>query len=154
VQSVGLITDLLVRGRAEGSIKVADRSPVPTGELAFGHVSPGFFETLNVPLRQGRFLSDADTLAKLRLSELTADEIERKDLTQAVDVNESFARRFLADVNPIGARFSIARDRFEVVGVVGDMRRDGPEHPAIPEFFSPYVGQTSELAVRANRGSP
>jgi putative ABC transport system permease protein len=153
VQSVGLITDLLVRGRAEGSIKVADRSPVPTGELAFGHVSPGFFETLNVPLRQGRFLSDADTLAKLRLSELTADEMERKDLTQAVDVNESFARRFLADVNPIGARFSIARDRFEVVGVVGDMRRDGPEHPAIPEFFSPYVGQTSELAVRAS-GDP
>jgi predicted permease len=153
VQSVGLITDLLVRGRAEGSIRVADGPPVPTGELAFAHVSPGFFETLNVPLRRGRFLSDTDTLARLRFNDFTPDEIAKRNLAQPVNVNESFARRFLPEANPVDTRFTIGRDRFEIVGVVGDMRRDGPEHPAIPEFFSSYVGQTSELAVRTS-GDP
>jgi putative ABC transport system permease protein len=92
----------------------------------------------------------ADTLAKIRLNELTKEEIAARHLMQAVNVNESFARRFLRELEPVGATFTIGRDRFEVVGVVGDMRRDGPEHPAVAEFFSPYVGETSELAIRSN----
>jgi predicted lysophospholipase L1 biosynthesis ABC-type transport system permease subunit len=67
-----------------------------------------------------------------------------------VIVNESFVRRFLGDREPVGTRFRVGRDRFEIVGVAGDMRREGPERPAAAEFFSPYVGETSELAVRTS----
>jgi putative ABC transport system permease protein len=45
VQSVGLITDLLVRGSVDGAISVANRPAVPSGATCFAHVSPGFCGT-------------------------------------------------------------------------------------------------------------
>jgi ABC-type antimicrobial peptide transport system permease subunit len=103
-----------------------------------------------VPLRRGRFFSTDDTIAKLRFSTLTKEEIAKGDVAPPVIVNESFVRRFLGEREPIGTRFRVGRDRFEVVGVAGDMRRDGPERPAVAEYFSPYVGETSEIAVRTS----
>lgn len=40
------------------------------------------------------------------------------------------------------------KHRKRILPLVRDMRREGPEHPAIAEYFTPYIGLTSELAVR------
>jgi predicted permease len=148
VQSAGVIGDLLVRGTFDGSIAIAGRSPEAAGSLAWGLVGPGFFETLQVPLRRGRLFSDEDTLERIRLNGLTAEAWQRSNEAWPVLVNEAFVRRFLPDDDPVGKRFSRGRDRYEILGVVGDMRREGPERPVPPEFFEPYTGLTSELAVR------
>ncbi len=150
VQGVGVISDLLVRGRIAGSVVVTGRPAMPAGELAFASLSPGFLETLNVPLRRGRFFSHADTQARVRYIGLTQEQITKGDVAPPVIVNESFARRFLPDIDPVGTKFGIGRDRFEIVGVVGDMRREGPERAAVAELFNPYIGETSELALRTS----
>lgn len=150
VQRVGVLTDLLVRGYVTGSIVVNERPAVPVGTLGFANVGPGLFETLEVPLVRGRFFSDDDVLTQIRLVSTDLDQIRSRNLTWPVIVNETFVRRFLADVDPISSRFRVDRDVLRVVGVVGDMRREGPERSAVAEFFSPYIGQTSEIAIRTS----
>jgi predicted permease len=68
-------------------------------------VSPGFFDTLEIPLLSGRLFTDADTL----------------DRPLVAVVNESFARRFGLGDNPIGKR--LGREQTldtEIVGLVRD----------------------------------
>jgi predicted permease len=68
-------------------------------------VSPGFFDTLEIPLLSGRLFTDADTLGRPLVAV----------------VNESFARRFGLGDNPIGKR--LGREQAldtEIVGLVRD----------------------------------
>src|SRR6185295_7372766 len=75
-------------------------------------VSPGYFETIGIPLRRGRFL-DAHDVA---------------DAPPAVVISESLAKRKFpgnAPLDPIGQRMHVgAADRpwYTIVGVVGDVK--------------------------------
>ena len=89
---------------------------IPTSAAGEDHdayryvVSPGYFETMGMPLRSGRVLN--------------ADDDERA--TGAAVINESFARRRLPGLNPIGQRVRIGPDSgpwCTVVGVVGDVKQ-------------------------------
>ncbi|HET9362156.1 MAG TPA: ADOP family duplicated permease [Vicinamibacterales bacterium] len=89
---------------------------VPPGEdarrVAFLFVTPGYMTAMGIPLRAGRFLTDADTNDK----ELFAV------------VNQAAVNRYWPDRNPVGAFGRLNRpdgNRFQVVGVVGDIRNDG-----------------------------
>ncbi|MHB1326619.1 MAG: ADOP family duplicated permease [Gemmatimonadales bacterium] len=71
-------------------------------------VSPGYFETMGIPLRQGRLLHAGD----------------RADAVPVAVVSESFARRRLPGVDPLGRQVRIGdSDPFTIVGVVGDVRQ-------------------------------
>lgn len=73
-------------------------------------VSPGYLEVMGIPLRAGRALDAGD----------------REDAAKVVVVNESFARRYLGDRDPIGQRLWIGPtdgDAYTVVGVVGDVKQ-------------------------------
>jgi putative ABC transport system permease protein len=150
VQRAGVLTDLLVRGYLTGSIAINDGPAVPVGTLGYASVGPGLFETLDVPLIRGRFFSDDDVLTQIRLLSTSLAEAQKRNLAWPAIVNEAFVRRFLADVDPLSARFRLGGEVLQVVGVVGDMHREGPERPAIAEFFRPYIGFTSEMAVRTS----
>jgi hypothetical protein len=132
----------------EGTVAIAGRPAAAAGALGFGLVGPGFFESLHVPLRRGRFFTDSDVLEQIRLTGLDSNAWRQTNPAWPVVVNDTFVGRFLSADDPIGTRFSIGRDTYEIVGVAGDMRREGPEHPAVAEYFTPYIGLTSELAVR------
>jgi putative ABC transport system permease protein len=69
-------------------------------------VSPGFFDTLRIPLKQGRSFSDLD----------------KNQTTPVAVINEAMARHFWRDQDPIGKRFHFFGDPklLEVVGVVGN----------------------------------
>ena len=87
-------------------------------------VAPGYLETLGMRLREGRFLSDADSDGQ----------------PPAAVVSETFVKRFLPRVDPIGVRFKYAgMDRvnpvFTIVGVVGDIRQSSLLRPALPQVF-------------------
>jgi putative ABC transport system permease protein len=90
-------------------------------------VSPGYFAALGLRLTAGRALSDSDTM--------TSPEV--------IVVNRSFAARYLG-AQPIGAivpNLGMCRgdnDRWEVVGVVADMRQGAVSDPVQPELFLPY----------------
>jgi putative ABC transport system permease protein len=79
-------------------------------------VSAGYFEALGVPLISGRFLDERDT----------------RDADRTVVINETMARYFWPDEDPIGRRFGIAGPggSMTVVGVVGDVQEVGLDVPA------------------------
>jgi predicted permease len=85
-------------------------------------VSPDYLRTMRIPLRAGRFLTEADT---------------SKDVIYAV-VNQTAVARYWPDQNPLGAFGRFNRpdgDRFQIVGVVGDVRHNGLGKPTDSEIY-------------------
>jgi predicted permease len=86
--------------------------------------SPGYFETLGVPLVSGRVFDERDV----------------RSGAQVAVINEAMARRHWPDQDPIGQRFTIGASDGEpmtVVGVVADVRQMGLAVPSEPEVFMP-----------------
>jgi putative ABC transport system permease protein len=72
-------------------------------------VSPGYFETIGVPIRAGRALDERDTA----------------EAPFAVVINESLARRRFPDGNALGQRMHVGQASgpwYTVVGVAGDVK--------------------------------
>ena len=86
------------------------------------YVTPGFFETLRIPMKAGRDVSDSDTM----------------DTDAIAVVSESFARRYWSTEDPLGRRFNVALADRTVVGVVGDVRVRGLEGPSEPQVYLPH----------------
>ncbi|HXW05141.1 MAG TPA: ADOP family duplicated permease [Vicinamibacterales bacterium] len=85
-------------------------------------VSPGYFRTMRIQLRSGRFLDERDI----------------SDEALVGVVNEAAAAAYWPDRPALGAygRFgSPDGTRFQVVGVVGNVRNDGLGKPPVPEVY-------------------
>ncbi|HEU5218912.1 MAG TPA: ABC transporter permease, partial [Gemmatimonadales bacterium] len=89
-------------------------------------VVPGYFAGMGIPVVRGR--------------EFTAD--DRAGSAPVIMINETFARRYFPNRDPIGQRVqptragSVAR---EVVGVAHDSRQFGLDAPTEPEFYIPHA---------------
>jgi putative ABC transport system permease protein len=73
-------------------------------------------------------------------------------------INETMARRVWRGGDPVGRRFKLGpadsqNAWFTVVGVVGDMRRQGMEIEPIPQMFEPLAQNPSRLAILLVRTS-
>jgi putative ABC transport system permease protein len=99
-------------------------------------VSPGYFTALALRVKAGRPLSEGDTMTA----------------SQVIVVNQSFATRYLGG-RPLGAvvpSLGMCRgdnDRWEVVGVVDDMRQSGVSDEPQPEIFIPFRQIGCPLAI-------
>jgi putative ABC transport system permease protein len=84
-------------------------------------VSPDFFATLGVPVVRGRPL----------------DENDRAGAPDVALINESLARKFWPNQDPVGKSISLFQDRLtvQVVGVVRDVAPVNPDQPAEPEIY-------------------
>jgi predicted permease len=85
-------------------------------------VSPTYFQTMRIPLRAGRLLSDQDAHPNLLLTV----------------INDSAARYYWPDRDPVGVFGRFLRPngtRFQVIGVVGDVRNDGLQNPTVSEVY-------------------
>jgi predicted permease len=111
--------------------------------------TPDFFSTLRIPLRDGRLLTQSDNLP----TEIIQPDDE-PDLPLRMVINEAASRAHWAGQNPIGtsARFSGPNgSRFEVVGVVGDIRNGGLNRPPVPEIYvSGTVPPMMNVVVRSD----
>jgi putative ABC transport system permease protein len=97
-----------------------DRAQAPRTSLLA--ISPQYPAAMQLPLRAGRLLDARD---------LGDDPV-------AVMVNETAARAYWAGDNPVGAFGRIGDPRgtrFQVVGVVGDVRNDGLGEPTVAEVY-------------------
>jgi putative ABC transport system permease protein len=130
VDAAGAVTSLPTLTRSSGGYVIDGTSegpPVSTRlpQALFNVVTPDYFKTLRVPLRRGRDFSDND----------------RMGAPFVAIINESLARATFPDRDPIGHRIQCGLDRFDVmtiVGVVADVRTEGPAVPPQPEIFMPY----------------
>jgi putative ABC transport system permease protein len=90
-------------------------------------VTPEYLSTLRVPLRRGRLLDRRDDVRSPRV----------------VVINESMARQFFWDADPLGQFIQLGTEpsdelpKMEIVGVVGDMKQSF-EAASKAEMFVPY----------------
>ncbi len=86
-------------------------------------ISPRWFETMRVPLR-GRAFTAADTA----------------QAPKVLIVNETFARRFWPNQNPLGKHVVIGRrpEPAEVVGVAADIKNKGLEQDTQAQVYLPF----------------
>ncbi len=169
IEAVGFVDDMYIAGQGHASITVPGRAvdSLGGGQLNDGSLTSGFFRAMRVPLRRGRYLTHDDAFTKIRalytppVTGRSLAEQQRVAIAEPVIVNEAFARRFFPGDDPVGKRFCIDPSSnktfwYEIVGVVGDMRRQGLEQAAIPEYFGPYIPQPMgkvDLLVRTH-GDP
>jgi len=97
---------------------------VPLAQRAFidiEAISPGWFQTMRVPLRGGRGFTDFDDA----------------DAPKVVIANESFARRFWPGQNAVGKRVIVGRwtEPAEVIGVAADIRNKGLEQDTQAQLY-------------------
>jgi len=89
--------------------------------------SPGYLSAMRIPLRSGRVLTERDG---------SSDRLY-------VDINQAAAKRDWPNQDPVGAygHFNSPNgDRFQVVGVVGDVKNSGLGSPTVPEIYLPGAG--------------
>ena len=92
---------------------------------AWRAVTPGFFPTLGIPLKQGRLFTVADG----------------DHAAQVVIVSESMARKFWPNEDPIGKRLLWGKSGSPktIIGIVGDLRDLAVDTPPVPTMFRPYA---------------
>jgi putative ABC transport system permease protein len=86
-------------------------------------VSPGYFEAIGVPLKDGRYLEDRDG----------------PDAPEVVVINEAFAMRYFPNESPIGKNLLFGRRTAQIVGVVGDVKDSPASLSAEPAVFRPHL---------------
>ncbi len=109
-------------GWTTGSFEIEGYQPPPKQPNPWGDirvVSPGYFETLRIPLRRGRLLNDQD----------------RAGAPPVAVIDEEFVRRYWPHDDPVGKRITFgppagaadtsAREWIQVVGVVGHTKQEG-----------------------------
>src|ERR1035437_2588438 len=99
-------------------------SPKPsTGEnVVYILISPDYFRTMAIPLRRGRLLTEHDNSETLL----------------PVVINQAAVKRYWPDRDPVSAFGHLNNPkggRFQVVGVVGDVRNNGLDSPTVPEIY-------------------
>ncbi len=86
-------------------------------------VSPGYFETIDIPIHRGRGFETKDV----------------EDRPLVVAVNESMARVFWGGQNPVGQRLRFDNGEWRtIVGVVGNVHYEGLAEKPGPEMYVPY----------------
>jgi putative ABC transport system permease protein len=133
VQSAALISDLpMGGGETVTSIVIEGRPEAKAGEVltvALRTVSPGYFEIMSVPLRQGRYFSPED----------------RQGTIPVAVINDVMASDLFPGQDPIGKRLQLQGfgDTFyQIVGVVAGIRYSGPQGELRSELYR-LVSQTS-----------
>ena len=156
VESAAVSSTLPLRDRGSTSdFFIAGRAPDAYGtEVVRRSMTPGYLETVGVPLLAGRAFTDADVFTG-RWDERRGDRV--------VLINEAMARRHFPGEDPVGQR--ITTDRVPdstsawrtIVGVVGDERQSAIAMPAQIELIEPF-GQAIErgmhVYVRVASGDP
>ena len=120
----GTNTSVFVQGRADRPEDNAD-SPDHTGVPWLCEVGPEYFETVGMTILRGRGLTAQDD----------------ENAPRVAVINETFARYYFGEENPIGRRFGLGPEtsgQIEIVGVVKDAKYESLREPALRTYYVPY----------------
>lgn len=145
VSSVGLSTSVTMDGWDNNDAVFVEDFPTPKGQVPpirrMKNLSPGYFETMQIPLLAGRTLEWGDIW----------------DLHRVAIVTQNFAREYWGN-NPsaaLGKRLlrgtpEMSGDWYEIVGVVGNVYDDGLSHDPVKTVYWPMLWKDEE-GVQGNR---
>src|SRR5215813_423612 len=139
----GTNTSVFVQGRADRPEDNAD-SPDHRGVPWLYEVVPEYFETVGMTILRGRGLTAQDD----------------ENAPRVAVINETFARYYFVEENPIGRRFGLSPEtsgQIEIVGVVKDAKYESLREPALRTYYVPYFqfsdrwrATTSQIRTAAN----
>lgn len=147
VETAGTSQHLPLTGFNWGAFIAIEDHPTPPGErgprVIWRIVNGDYFGALRIPLRRGRAFGAQDNA----------------DAPPSVIINETMARRFWPEQDPVGKRirFGAATEPWStIVGVVGDVRFNALNAPPEMEVYRPIaqVWQGSAYFVVRTSGDP
>ncbi len=136
VTAVGIVNRLPLSGIAQtGGVEFEGRSG--SYDSDWRSATPGYFEAIGIPLKQGRLFLDSD----------------RAQSPPVGLIDERMARRVFGSESPIGKRFRrylpglSPQDAWsEIAGVVGHIQNDSLEHDPRPQVYWPETQRTQDRA--------
>ena len=120
----------------------AESPTAPTGDASLAYlnsISPGYFETLRIPLLTGRDFNKQDG----------------KGAPRVAIVNQTLARKFYANLDPLGRTFRLdeapgkAGPPIQIVGVVKDSKYESLREDTYPTAFLP-INQQPDIQIGGN----
>ena len=101
-------------------------APRQSDDIYILQVSPDYFKTMEIPIVAGRRFSDRDN----------------QTAPKVVIINETAARKYFANENPVGLRFGTSVEQssdLEIVGVLRDTKYEGVRQDVPPTMFVPSL---------------
>jgi len=123
-------------GNNSTSVGVEGYVPRENEEIVINYSTVGakYFETMGIPIRQGREYNETDTLQSPR----------------TLVINESMARRYWPQGNALGGKIRLGPNLAEVIGIVADSKYSSINERPLPQLFFPMSrSETSTLRVFA-----
>ncbi|HLL75430.1 MAG TPA: ABC transporter permease [Pyrinomonadaceae bacterium] len=129
VTSAALVSYLPLSINYNSTSIYAEGQPAASGanlpQAVPNYVTPGYFETMGIALR-GRDFTEQDNKPESRVAV----------------VNETFARKFFPDQDPIGRRFNFGgpdQPYWQVIGVAADGKYESLGEPPKPALYRPLL---------------
>jgi putative ABC transport system permease protein len=150
VRAAAATTGLPLYSGSSSSFVVEGQPTPPAGSETFAgnrQISPGYLQTLGIPLRAGRYFTDQDVENSLRVA----------------IVNERMAQQFFPKGDAIGKRIKWGRNAqssapwMTIVGVASDVKRWSMTAPPTPEVYSPFRQDPrvwSTIVIRTDSADP
>lgn len=130
IESVALAGWPVLAGGAENNTVSIDGAP-PSPVLAFFlPVSPGWLETMKLPLIDGRDFRAEETSPG------------------AAIVNETFVQQFFKNENPLGKSFDRGSQKYQIVGIAKDAPYRTMREPILPVAYVPFQPASAQGAVQ------
>ncbi|HEX8837092.1 MAG TPA: ABC transporter permease [Candidatus Acidoferrum sp.] len=134
------------------NVEILGSTAAEKPEVRVNFVSPEYFPLLRIPLAQGRIWDHAENMRGAAL----------------MVINQTMARQFWPNGDAIGHQAKIpslkdqppyqraavgADERFQIIGIVADVRDDGLRNPIKPQIYVPYTAQMwmfTQILVRTH----
>jgi len=149
VRSSALLTNVPLDPRTQSALgfRLEGGEQPPPGQIPKAEAvwaTPGYLETMGIPLLRGRGLRWTDSNSTPRI----------------VLVNQAFVRRHIPNGEPLGRRvldLLAPNDAWEIAGVIGDVHTKGLDLAPAPLVVIPLLQfpvTFLRIAVRAEKGDP
>ncbi len=141
VRLAAISTGLPLVGVSDAGIRI-DGSQVGAPDAGttanYYQVSPEYLQTMGIALKRGRFFTAYDSAGR----------------APVVVINETMAKRFYPNQDPIGRRIDISGPAFlrEIVGVVADVKQQALRAPVAPQVYEPFAQQPARSFKIVVRG--
>jgi putative ABC transport system permease protein len=133
VISATTITSLPPYGGMRSEIDLSGKAHVEKWLAITRLASEGYFQTLGLRLTSGRFFTAAEV----------------RDARKVAVVNRTLVEKYFGQENPIGRQVTlkllgtlpqgkVENPVFEIIGVMGDAKNEGPREPIMPEVVVPH----------------
>jgi putative ABC transport system permease protein len=130
VRSAALVMNLPLSGSNMNRGFLVEGRPEPGPDenvtVDYQVITPGYFQTMEIPLERGRSFTDRDTEGAPRVA----------------IINEIMARKYFPGEDPLGKRIAFGDPTKEdawrtIVGISGNVRHQSTSEPAFPGAYTP-----------------